>query len=132
MGRIVQPRQGTGIKATTFDALHQALPALARADNLRALIYYDLGKQMRAHKVTLRQLAAAGDLTLVRIREILHGDKVNVPYITALDIQELIEMVAGVRPKDSIVARRLEKTELDKLTAATEGQAVKVYEGGKR
>lgn len=84
------------ILPTTFAALNGILPRLTVADRAGSCrIYYDLAAQMRVHKVTLRQLAERGDITLARIREIRDGDKYKVPFLTALDCQDAIEHAGG-------------------------------------
>jgi len=77
---------------TTFAILNAQLSARQHADTMRQSVPYNLQRQLRLAGVTIRQLAAFMDTTLVRVREVRAMSQ--VPYLVALDFQDAIEGVA--------------------------------------
>lgn len=77
---------------TTFATLNAQLSARNTAGTMRQSVPYNLARQLRLAGVTIRQLAAFADITLVRIREVRAMSQ--VPFLVALDFQDAIEAVA--------------------------------------
>lgn len=80
------------IASTSFAILNAQLSARNAAGTMRQSVPYNLRHQLRLAHVTFRQLAAFGDVSLTRIRQV--AGQSSVPYLTALDFQDAIEAVA--------------------------------------
>lgn len=84
------------VAPTSYQALEARFQAIRDLDRLQSPIYYDLGTQLRASGVTIRQLAGHMDITLARVREII-ADPFRVPYMSAWCCQRAIEEIARGR-----------------------------------